>query len=106
MGWGSNFNNIRITHQGIGLRSYLDYRIKGSFYFSGGYEQNYRNMINSIDQLREYSSWQTSGLVGVSKKYSISKKFKGEMKLMWDFMSYQQVPKGQPILFRVGYLIK
>ena len=106
MGWGSNWNNIKITHQGVGLRSYLDWKIKGSFYFSGGYEQNYRSLINSIDQLRNYSAWQTSGLIGVSKKYSVSKKLKGEMKLLWDFMSYSQVPRGQAILFRVGYSFK
>jgi hypothetical protein len=106
LGWGNNWNNIRVSHQGIGLRSYLDWKIKGSFYFSGGYEQNYRSLINSVDQLRNYSSWQSSALVGVSKKYSISKKMKGEMKLLWDFMSYQQVPKTQPILFRVGYSLK
>ena len=106
LGWGSNWSNIRITHQGIGLRSYLDWKIKGSLYVSGGYEQNYRSMINSIDQLRKYSAWQTSALIGLSKKYSISKKMKGEMKLLWDFMSYQQVPKGQPVLFRIGYSLK
>jgi len=106
IGWGSGWNNFRMTHQGIGLRSYLDWKIKSSFYFSGGYEQNYRSMINSVDQLTNYSAWQTSGLIGVSKKYSISKKMKGDIKLLWDFMSYQQVPKTQPILFRVGYSIK
>lgn len=106
LGWGNNWNNIKISHQGVGLRSYLDWKIKGSFYFSGGYEQNYRSLISSVDQLKEYSSWQTSGLVGVSKKYSISKKMRGEMKLLWDFMSYSQVPKTQAILFRVGYSLK
>lgn len=106
LGWGNNWNNIKLTHQGVGLRSYLDWKIRGSFYFSGGYEQNYRTIINSIAQLRDYSAWQTSGLIGVSKKYSLSKKMKGEMKLLWDFMSYQQIPKAQPILFRIGYSFK
>ena len=27
-------------------------------------------------------------------------------KLLWDFMSYQQVPRSEPILFRVGYSLK
>jgi len=103
LGWGNNWNSIKISHQGVGLRSYLDWKIKGSLYFSGGYEQNYRALIKSIDQLKNYSSWQSSGLIGVSKKYSISKKMKGEMKLLWDFMSYGQVPRSQPILFRIGY---
>jgi hypothetical protein len=106
LGWGSNWNHIQISHQGVGLRSYLDWKIKGSFYFSGGYEQNYKALINSIDQLRDFSAWQSSGLIGVSKKYSISKKMNGEIKVLWDFMSYQQVPKTQPILFRVGYTLK
>jgi hypothetical protein len=106
MGWGSSWNNLRITHQGVGMRSYVDWKIKGSFYLSGGYEQNYRNLIQSIDQLNNYSAWQTSGLIGVSKKYSLSKKLKGEMKLLWDFMSYRQVPKTQAVLFRVGYNLK
>lgn len=106
LGWGSNWNNIRITNQGLGLRSYLDWKIKGRFYVSGGYEQNYKTMISSIDQLRDHSAWQSSGLIGISKKYSISKKMKGEVKLLWDFLSYQQVPRSQPVLFRVGYSLK
>jgi hypothetical protein len=106
IGWGSNWNNLNITHQGVGLRSYVDLKIKGSFYVAGGYEQNYRAMINSIDQLRDYSAWQSSGLVGLSKRYQISKKMKGEMKLLWDFLSYQQVPRTQAMLFRVGYSLK
>ena len=106
MGWGNNWNNLRISNQGVGLRSYMDWKIKGSFYVSGGYEQNYRNLINSVDQLRDYSAWQSSGLVGLSKKYQVSKKMKGEVRLLWDFLSYQQVPKAQPIVFRVGYSLK
>jgi hypothetical protein len=106
IGWGSSWDHIKITHQGIGLRSYLDWKIKGSFYLSGGYEQNYNALINSISQLRVYSAWQTSGLIGLEKKYSISKKMNGTIKLLWDFLSYQQMPKTQPILFRVGYSLK
>lgn len=106
VGWGSSWNNIQISHQGVGLRSYLDWKIKGSFYLSGGYEQNYRSLIQIIDQLKGYSGWQSSGLVGLSKKYQVSKKLKGEMKLLWDFLSYKQVPRTQAILFRVGYNFK
>lgn len=106
LGWGSNWNNIKISSQGVGLRSFLDWKIKGSVYVSGGYEQNYRSLITSIDQLKKYSAWQSSGLVGLSKKYSLGKKMKGEIKLLWDFMSYQQVPRTQPVLFRIGYALK
>jgi protein subunit release factor A len=106
LGWGSGWNNIKLSSEGLGLRTYLDYKLKGTFYISGGYEQNYRTAFSSIDQLKDYSAWQSSGLLGLSKKYKVSKKLKGEMKLLWDFLSYQQIPKTQTILFRIGYNLK
>ncbi len=106
LGFGTGWNNIEISHQGISLRSFIDWKIKGSFFVAGGYEQNYRSEIRSIELLNNYSAWQHSGLVGLSKKYKISKKIKGEFKLLWDFLSYQQIPQTQPILFRIGYSLK
>lgn len=106
LGLGKGWNNMTLSHQGLGIRSFMDYKLKGSIYLSGGYEQNYRTLIQSIDQLKNYNAWQSSGLIGLSKKYSISKKFKGNVQLLWDFLSYQQVPRTQAILFRVGYSLK
>ena len=105
IGWGSGWNNIRITHQGIGLRSYADVKLKGSFWISGGYEQNYRSEIRTIDQLSDRSAWQQSGLIGISKVISVkSKTFKKtKAQLSWDFMSYRQIPRTQPIVFRLNY---
>ena len=106
LGWGRGWNNIRLSSEGISLRSYADIKLKGSFWISGGYEQNYRSGFNDIDQLRTRSGWQQSGLVGISKKISINTKFykQTNIKLLWDFLSYQQVPRTQPIVFRVGYI--
>ncbi len=106
LGWGRGWDNISLTHQGIGLRSFMDMKLKGSFFITGGYEQNYRSEFHSIDALKNYSAWQKSGLIGLSKRYSVSKKVKGDMKLLWDFLSYQQVPRTQPIVFRIGYTLK
>ena len=106
LGWGSGWRDIEISHQGVGLRSFLDWKLKGSFYVSVGYEVNYRSLFNSLDQLQNYSAWQSSGLVGLSKKYQVSKKLKGSMQLLWDFLSHQQIPKTQAILFRIGYSLK
>lgn len=106
LGWGRGWGHIRMTSEGVGLRSYLDYKLKGSLYLSGGYEQNYRTAFNSVEQLKDYSAWQSSGLIGLSKKYKVSRKLKGDMKLLWDFLSYGQVPRTQTILFRVGYSLK
>jgi hypothetical protein len=108
MGLGESIRHINITHQGIGLRSFIDWKIKGSFWMSGGYEMNYRNAFNRIDVLKDLDAWQQSGLIGLSKVISLKTKFfsKTKLQFLWDFMSYQQLPRTQPILFRVGYSIK
>jgi len=106
VGWGSGWNNIRVTHQGAGVRSFLDWKMKGSFWLSGGFEMNYRTVFNSIEELKNLTAWQQSGLLGLSKKYQVSKKMKGKMQLLWDVLSYQQIPRSQPIVFRVGYDLK
>ncbi len=108
IGLGRGWNNIQFSSQGAGLRSYLDWKLKGSFWISGGYEMNYKTAFNSIALLRDYSSWQSSGLIGLSKMISLKTKFfkKTKLQLFWDFLSYQQVPRTQPINFRISYNLK
>jgi hypothetical protein len=103
VGWGQGFRNLQLTSEGVGLRSYLDWKIKGALFFSGGYEMNFRSRFHSMEALKGYNDWQRSGLLGVSKKYKAGKKLKGDVKLLWDFLSYRQVPRTQAIVFRVGY---
>lgn len=106
MGWGTGWRDLTISHQGIGFRSYVDVKIKGSFWLSGGYEQNYRSAFNSIDQLQDLSAWQQSGLIGISKVVSLKTKFfkKTKIQLLWDFLSSAQRPGTQPVVFRIGYV--
>jgi hypothetical protein len=105
LGLGSNWNNIKFTHQGIGLRSFIDWKLKGSFFLAGGYEMNYRTQFNSFNQLKNYSQWQASGLMGLSKVVDMKSKFfkKTKVQLLYDFLWKQQVPRGQQVNFRVGY---
>jgi hypothetical protein len=105
LGWGQNIRNINITHQGVSARSFVDWKLKGSFWVSGGYEMNYRSGFNSVQQLQNIKGWNQSGLLGMSKVVSLKAKFfkQTKLQLLWDFLSYQQVPRTQPVLFRVGY---
>jgi hypothetical protein len=105
MGWGENIQNIRITHQGIGLRSFMDIKLKGSFWITGGYEMNYRSGFQRIAELRDKSGWQESGLIGMSKVLDLRSKVlkKTKVQLLWDFLSYNQVSKPAAIVFRIGY---
>lgn len=106
MGWGhEGIRKIRISHQGIGFRSFVDVKLKGSFWLSGGYEQHHRAEFKRWEELQGRNAWQQSGLIGVSKVVSLQSKVfkKTSIKLLWDFLSYRQVPRTQQFLFRVGY---
>jgi hypothetical protein len=111
MGWGQDIKHIHITNQGMGLRSFIDVKLKGSFYVSGGLEYNYQPIgsdslnTNTVMHWNEISSWSKSGLIGISKIVSVKSKFfkKTKLQLLFDFLSYQQTPRTQPIKFRVGY---
>jgi len=102
-GLGNGLQDIHFSGQGLGLRSYIDWKWKKNLYLTGGYEWNYLSQFRSISQLQQLSAWQPSGLVGLSKKYRVSSKVQGKMQLLFDFLSYYQIPRTQPILFRVGW---
>jgi len=107
IGWGSGINHIHVTSEGIGLRSFLDMKLKGNFYLSGGYEENHQQPFNNFQvPAQDLRAWQHSGLVGASKMVSFTGKLikKTKVQLLWDFLSYYQLPRTQPIKFRVGYV--
>jgi len=108
LGWGTGWDNIKLSSEGVGLRSYIDWKIKGGLWISGGYEQNYRTAFENFAQLRNRNAWQQSGVLGVSKKFSFKSKLlkQTNIRLLWDFLSYQQVPRTQAVVFRIGYNLK
>lgn len=48
LGWGQNIQNIRISHQGVGARSFIDWKLKGAWWISGGFEMNYRPDLSGL----------------------------------------------------------
>jgi hypothetical protein len=92
MGMGTAWNHIRLSNGGVGLRSFIDWRIKGTLFVAGGYEEN-----------RIAGDWQRSALAGLEKKYRINKKLQGQLQLLYDALYVHQVPRGQMIKFRLGY---
>ena len=111
IGWGRDIQHISLSGQGASLRSFADIKLKGSFWITGGYERHYRPSSGVIAPFSTswrragVEGWHSSGLLGVSKVVSLKTKFfkKTKMQLLWDMLSYQQIPKTQPIVFRVGY---
>ncbi len=102
LGWGSDIKNISLSNQGIGLRSYVDVKAKGSFWISGGFEYNYLQAFSKLAEIADVDVWQKSALLGVEKKIKIGKKT-STMQLLYDFLWHAQTPRAQPIKFRIGY---
>ncbi|AXY74131.1 hypothetical protein D3H65_09165 [Paraflavitalea soli] len=113
VGWGQGWNHIAVSNQGAGLRSFVDWKIRKTYWLSGGLEANYRPRLAvndlplpAMSLLSTGPRWQQSGLVGLSKKYQAGKRFAGKIQLLWDFLSYRQQPRSQPFVCRVGYDFK
>jgi hypothetical protein len=104
LGWGKDIQHISMSSQGASLRSFVDIRLKKSFFATGGFEYNYQQPFTLAD-MPKLRSWQQSGLLGISKVISLKTKvFKQtKLQLLWDFLSYQQTPRAQPLKFRIGY---
>jgi hypothetical protein len=82
--------------------------LKGSFWISGGYEMNYKAAFTRISQLHELNAWQQSGLLGISKVIDVKSNFfkKTKLQLLWDFLSYEQIPRTPAVVFRINYSFK
>jgi hypothetical protein len=105
IGWGNGIQHVALSSQGVGLRSFLEIKVKSSFSATGGFEYNYTTPFSSFQDIRAIERWTKSGLIGISKTVSIKSRVfkKTRLQLLWDFLSYQAVPKTQPLLFRLGY---
>jgi myosin heavy subunit len=92
LGMGNGWDHIVFSHQGLGLRSFLSWKLKGTFFINGGVEKDY--LIRN---------WKTSALLGISKKYKINTKLKGNIILLYDFLAQRQIPQTSPVKLRIGY---
>jgi hypothetical protein len=109
-GLGSGWKHLAFTHEGIGFRCWFDYKITslqkgyrvlfGNLWFTAGYERNYFAAFKQFPELKT-AAWQTSGLIGVSKKMQYKTKT-AKISLLWDFLK----TKGQmdpALVWRVGW---
>jgi hypothetical protein len=104
LGMGS-IQHISFTHQGIGLRSYVDWKMKKNIFISGGFELNHNAAFKKISELKDKSSWQQSGLIGLKKKLPMKTKLvkNTQVQLLYDILFRTHIPVSQPVLFRIGY---
>ena len=105
LGLGEGFQHMALSSQGVGLRSFLNVTVKKTWGVMGGFEYNYQQPFSSYQDIRNLSAWTKSGLIGVTKTVSMHNAVfkKTQVQLLWDFLSYSQIPRTSPVLFRVAY---
>ena len=104
LGMGSGWDNINFTHQGIGLRSFVDYKISNILYISCGYE---RNSLPPSNQKKELGTknwnWREIALGGIKLKYNTKVKLIPTMSFQYDFLNDQNNPPSPAFVYRVGW---
>jgi len=117
VGLGTSYNlgmgtikHIQFSNQGVGLRSFADWKLKKQLSITGGFEMNNNPSLSDIKLPSgitpvNIGGWQQSALIGLTKKLPIkSKYFKAtDIQLFYDLLSNQHIPRSQPVLFRIGY---
>ncbi|NII28353.1 hypothetical protein HB364_24940 [Pseudoflavitalea sp. X16] len=105
IGWGKGWNNIDVTGQGISLRSFLDYKIKGNWWLSGGWEYHYQQPVVVVRELQKIDHWKQAGLLGLTKIVPVKMKTfkKYRLQVYYDFLYQYKLPATEPVKFRMGY---
>lgn len=105
LGLGTGWQHISFSGQGVGIRSWVDIHVKKSWSAIGGFELNYVQPFSSFKDIPQLNDWTRSGLVGIEKTVSLKSRVlkKTHVQLLWDLLSYSQVPQTPSVVFRVGY---
>jgi hypothetical protein len=111
LNYGS-IDNFYLQHGGFGIRSFCDYKLKKQFFVTGSYEINYNQAFKNFSEIQNANgtngignAFQSSGLIGLTKKINIKTKLvKGtKFSLLYDMLYNTHVVPTQPVFFRVGY---
>jgi len=102
LGLGYGLRDIHLSNQGVGIRSFVDIKAKGSIWITGALEYNYLQQFASLQDIPHIDVWQRSALIGITKKYRIGKR-ENNLQLLYDLLANSEVPKGQPFVFRLGW---
>jgi hypothetical protein len=105
IGWGTDINHIQVSSQGYSIGSFVDMQIKRGIFITGGYGFTFQKPMNIPQDQNGVNNFQRSGVIGLGKLVKIKSSFfkKTKIEILWNFLSYYQVPQTTPFLFQVGY---
>ncbi len=126
LGLGNGLNKLQLSHQGFSIRNYADIKMgkKGGLWLTFEEDWNFGSSIHNTNRTNFNTSISTinsnpsptpplgvggalgggalcSSLLGLTKKYNLTSKRKGEIRILYNFLWKQQVG-GQQIVYRTG----
>ena len=116
IGLGKNWNNIRFTFEGLGLRTYAQYKVIWGIGVYVGYERMFKSVVftgkdaNTVEynkkenqhNTRQYSE---AVILGLMKDYRINEKWNGSLQVLYDVW-WKEKGLNNPIIIRIATLKK
>lgn len=95
IGLGQNWNNVKISFEGLGLRTFTEWQWEYGIGAYAGYELLFRQgIINShnnatsepqyMESARSNERYQQSVLIGLTKRYQVNDKWSGAIQVLYD----------------------
>jgi hypothetical protein len=105
LGWGMDLRHIRLSSQGVGIRSGLEATIKKRYFISGSAETNYLSAFTNIKELKNYSAWTMAALTGIGRTVPIKTKFfkATKVSVLYNWLHAKTLPQAAPFSVRAGY---
>ncbi|MBE9668118.1 hypothetical protein [Mucilaginibacter boryungensis] len=113
-GLGQSWTDLRLSFQGVGLRSYTAWQWQYGIGIYAGYERLYKQAAfsntTSTDQtsapsLHSTNTYNESILIGLTKNYHINDKWNGTIQVLYDIW-WQQKGLSSPIVLRFSTISK
>ncbi len=99
---GTNFSSFALNDELFSAKLFFDHFIYKSFYLQSVLEWNRTELKDKTD-ISLGTHWVQSGFVGLGKEFAISKKLKGSMSVLYNFLHDEKSPYKKPFVFRVGF---
>lgn len=104
LGLGRGWDHIVLSHQGVGLCGFLDWKLRGNLFVTGGAEMNRLSGLHRFRELYNWKGYQLSALLGIKKKVQLKGNKQATTSIEYDFLSSRTLSR--PVRIRFGYNFK
>ena len=98
-----DIKKIDFRNEMFGIRYHIDYLVYKSFFAQTVIEMNRKRVESTNDASSVIREWVPSAFIGAGRKFSLGRKLKGNMSLLYNMLHNDDSPYRKPLVFRVGF---